>query len=33
LPHEVGVYVQGSELYVGDAEGGPAYLTGYFNAR
>jgi hypothetical protein len=33
LPHEVGVYVQAGEVFVGDAEGGPAYLTGFFNAR
>jgi acyl dehydratase len=33
LPHEVGVYVQGREVFVGDAQGGPAYLTGDFNAR
>jgi hypothetical protein len=33
LPHEVGVYVHGGEVFVGDAEGGPAYLTGFFNAR
>jgi acyl dehydratase len=33
LPHEVGVYVRGREMFVGDAPGGPAYLTGTFNAR
>jgi acyl dehydratase len=33
LPHEVGVYVLGGEMFVGDAPGGPAYLTGTFNAR
>lgn len=33
LPHEVGVYVLGNEMFVGDAPGGPAYLTGTFNAR
>jgi hypothetical protein len=33
LPHEVGVYVQDGEVFVGDAPGGPAYLTGTFNAR
>lgn len=33
LPHEVGVYVQGREVFVGDAPGGPAYLVGSFNAR
>jgi acyl dehydratase len=33
LPHEVGVYVRGDEMFVGDAPGGPAYLTGTFEAR
>jgi len=33
LPHEVGLYVQGHELFVADAAGGPAYLTGTFEAR
>jgi len=33
LPHEVGVYVQDGEVFVGDAPGGPAYLTGTFNPR
>ena len=30
LPHEVGLYTQGSQLFVGDLPGGPAYLTGRF---
>jgi hypothetical protein len=33
LPHEVGVYVQAGQAFVGDAPGGPAYLTGKFAAR
>jgi hypothetical protein len=33
LPHEVGVYVRGRELFVADAPGGPAYLTGVFSLR
>jgi len=33
LPHEVGTYVLGSEVFLGDAPGGPAYLTGSFTAR
>ena len=33
LPHEVGVYVREREMFVGDAQGGPAYLTGTFEAR
>lgn len=32
LPHEVGLYTVGHELYVGDAPGGPAYLTGRYSA-
>jgi len=28
LPARVGLYVRGGEVYVGDAPGGPAYLTG-----
>jgi hypothetical protein len=36
LPHEVGIYVEanqtGSQAFVGDAPGGPAYLTGQFSA-
>lgn len=30
LPARVGLYVDGSAVYVGDAPGGPAYLTGTF---
>lgn len=30
LPAKVGLYVHGDEVYVGDACGGPAYLTGTF---
>ncbi|MFO0747655.1 MAG: MaoC/PaaZ C-terminal domain-containing protein [Myxococcota bacterium] len=30
LPKRVGVYVRENELYVGDAPGGPAYMTGTF---
>jgi acyl dehydratase len=30
LPAKVGLYVRGDELWVGDAPGGPAYLTGSF---
>ena len=33
LPARVGVYVHGDELFVGDAPGGPAYLTGKFTRR
>jgi len=33
LPAKVGVYVDGSHVYVGDGPGGPAYLTGTFEAR
>jgi hypothetical protein len=33
LPHEVGVYVLGNEVFVGDAPGGPAYLMGSFRAK
>jgi acyl dehydratase len=33
LPHDVSVYVQGGEVFVGDAPGGPAYLTGLFQVR
>lgn len=33
LPAQVGLYVSGNELYVGDAPGGPAYLTGNFVTR
>jgi acyl dehydratase len=30
LPHAVGVYVRGREVYVGDGIEGPAYMTGRF---
>ena len=30
LPAKVGLYVRGDEVWVGDAPGGPAYLTGSF---
>ena len=30
LPSKVGLYVRGSEIFVGDALGGPAYLVGSF---
>lgn len=30
LPAKVGLYVRGSEIFVGDALGGPAYLVGTF---
>lgn len=33
LPAEVGVYVLGDRVWVGDAKGGPAYLEGTFVAR
>ena len=33
LPAKVGVYVQGDEVFVGAAPGGPAYLTGTFTTR
>jgi hypothetical protein len=32
LPHEIGLYTAGNELYVGDAPGGPAYLVGRYSA-
>jgi len=32
LPHEVGLYTVGNEVFVGDAPGGPAYLTGTYTA-
>ncbi len=32
LPARVGLYVRDREVYVGDAAGGPAYLTGSFEA-
>ncbi len=31
LPAKVGVYVEGQSIFVGDAQGGPAYLAGTFN--
>ncbi len=31
LPAKVGLYVRGGELWVGDAPGGPAYLTGTYS--
>jgi hypothetical protein len=33
LPHEVGLYVAGQQVFVGDAPGGPAYLIGNFSTR
>lgn len=33
LPRDVGIYVLGSEVFVGDAPGELAYLTGSFTAR
>jgi acyl dehydratase len=33
LPAKVGLYVQGSSLWVGDAPGGPAYLVGTFETN
>lgn len=33
LPHEVGLYVAGEQVFVGDAPGGPAYLTGTYSIR
>jgi MaoC like domain len=30
LPHEVSFFVLGDQVFVGDAKGGPAYLTGRF---
>jgi hypothetical protein len=33
LPREVGIYVRGNEVFVGDAPGEPAYLTGSFTAK
>jgi hypothetical protein len=33
LPHEVGLYVLGQQVFVGDAPGGPAYLIGNFSTR
>lgn len=33
LPARVGLYVQGDEVFVGDAAGGPAYLMGSFSIQ
>jgi hypothetical protein len=33
LPHDVGFYLRGSEVFVGDAPGGPAYLSATFSKR
>lgn len=33
LPARVGLYVEGEQVYVGDAPGGPAYLVGTFGAK
>jgi acyl dehydratase len=33
LPRDVGAYVRGDEVYVGDAPGGPAYMIGTFVSR
>ena len=33
LPARVGLYLDGQDFYVGDAPGGPAYLTGSFTLR
>ncbi len=33
LPHEVGYFVRGNEVFVGDALGGPAYMTGRFDTK
>ena len=33
LPHEVGLYVHDQHVFVADAPGGPAYLTGTFASR
>ncbi len=30
LPHDIGVFVEGTSVFVGDAPSGPAYLTGRF---
>jgi len=32
LPHEIGLYTVGREIYVGDNPGGPAYMTGRYSA-
>lgn len=33
LPHEVGLYVLSDEVFMGDAPGGPAYMTGRFETE
>jgi acyl dehydratase len=33
LPHDIGLYVRGAEMFVGDAPDGPAYLTGRYATR
>jgi hypothetical protein len=33
LPTEVGFYVEGNQVFVGDAPGGPAYLVGTFQPQ
>ncbi|HUH05315.1 MAG TPA: MaoC/PaaZ C-terminal domain-containing protein [Kofleriaceae bacterium] len=33
LPARVGLYVQGDQVFVGDAPGGPAYLVGSFTSK
>jgi len=32
LPHEIGLYTVGHDLFVGDNPGGPAYMTGRYSA-
>ena len=32
LPHEIGLYTVGHEIYVGDNPGGPDYMTGRYSA-
>lgn len=33
LPREVGAYIRGNQLWLGDAPGGPAYMVGSFEER
>jgi acyl dehydratase len=33
LPADVGLYVRGGEVFVGDVAGGPAYMTGRFETK
>jgi len=33
LPHDVGLYQQGDRIFMGDAPGGPAYMTGTFETE